>query len=392
MQKYIDRDIRSTVTQRLKNHPAVALLGARQAGKSTLAKVVVKEFPEALYLDLELPSDRAKIESEPELFLKLNAGRLICLDEIQLLPEIFAVLRSVIDREGSNSQFLLLGSASRDLIRQSSETLAGRIAYLNITPFTRTELEGLVPQEIHWLRGGYPRALFKSDDEESFEWRWNYIKTFLERDIPQLGFSIPARTLERFWTMLAHNHGQIVNYSSLGNSLGVSSHTIKSYIDILEQTFVVKTLKPYSTNLGKRLVKSPKIYIRDSGILHGLLGIETINDLLGHPVVGSSFEFYVIENILTCMPRWRASFYRDSTGNEVDLLLERGNRKIAVEIKCSASPKPGKGFRNSLKFLDPDEKWIIGQVDSPYPGPDGSTVTSLMEFLENQLSGSRGGA
>lgn len=272
------------------------------------------------------------------------------------------------------------------MINQSSETLAGRIAYIDVTPFNRAEIAEVCSQEVHWLRGGYPGSILQDDDEESFEWRWNYIKTFLERDIPQLGYSIPAKTLERFWTMLAHNHGHILNYSSLGKSLGVSHHTVKSYIDILEQTFIIRTLKPFSTNLGKRLVKSSKVYIRDTGLLHALLGIEGMNDLLGHPVVGNSFESYVIENICTMFPRWAASFYRDSGGNEVDMVLERGEKRIAIEIKSSSAPKPGNGFWRSVDFLKPHETWVIGQVDSIYPGPGNSRVADLGGFLRHYLS------
>ncbi|NCN04265.1 MAG: ATP-binding protein [Spirochaetales bacterium] len=381
MHNKVPRALLNIIHKRLGSYPAVALLGARQVGKTTLARQIVEQVPGALYLDLQKASDRAKIENDPELFLQLNKDHLVCLDEIQLLPEIFSSMRSSIDDTRRPGQFLMLGSASRDLIRQSSESLAGRIAYLDITPFTRTEIEGLIPQEKHWLKGGYPGSLLKDQDEESFEWRWNYIQTFLERDIPQLGFSIPAKTLERMWTMLAHTHGQLVNYSNLGKSLGVTHHTIKSYIDILEQTFVVRTLKPYEANLGKRLVKSPKVYIRDTGLLHALLGIETMNGLLGHPVVGNSFESYVIENVLTHMPRWEPSFFRDATGNEVDLVLSRGNQLIAVEIKSSTAPKVEKGFWNSLKLINPDEIWIIGQVDGTYPGPQGSTVSGLRDFL-----------
>ena len=383
MQSFFPRAYTKIIKKRLQNNPVVALLGARQVGKSTLAKTIIKTFPNSIYLDLEKTSDRQMIETDPDLFLKLNKGKLICLDEIQLLPEIFSSLRSFVDEESKNGQFLILGSASRDLIRQSSESLAGRIAFIDITPFRRDELPTGYSQEEHWIRGGYPKSLLQKDAEESLSWRINYIKTFLERDIPQLGFSIPAITLERFWTMLAHNHGQIVNYSNLGKSLGVSHHTIKSYIDILEQALVIRTLRPYYTNLGKRLIKSPKVYIRDTGLLHALLGIETINDLLGHPVSGNSFESYVIENIRNNFERWNAMFYRDSAGNEIDLILQRANRSVAIEIKSSTAPKVEKGFWNSLNFIQTDEKWIIGQVDSTYPGPKGSIITNLSGFLNS---------
>lgn len=255
----LSREIGPIIEKRLRKNPVVALLGARQVGKSTLAKQIIKKYKDSIYLDLEKRSDRQKIETDTELFLKMNCDKLICLDEIQLLPEIFSSLRSFIDARGNNGQFLILGSASRDLIRQSSETLAGRIAFIEITPFLYSELPENISLNDHWLKGGYPDSVLQSDQEESIEWRSNYIKTFLERDIPQLGFTIPSKILERFWTMLAHNQCQLINFSNLGKSLGVSHHTVKSYIDILEQTFVVKTLKPFSTNLGKRLVKTPKV-------------------------------------------------------------------------------------------------------------------------------------
>ncbi len=382
MQKtYIQRKCEALVKERLEHNPAVALLGARQVGKSTLAKEMAKHYPHALYLDLEKTSDRSQIEADVELFLRQNSKRLICLDEIQLLPEIFSTLRSHIDVQGRNAQFLILGSASRDLIRQSSESLAGRIAHIEMTPFHFSEIHHFVPLMDHWFKGGYPKSLLQKEIGESVNWRADYIKTFLERDLPQLGFSIPASTLERFWKMLAHSHGQIVNYTNLGKSLGVSHHTVKSYIDILEQTFIVRILRPYYTNSAKRLVKSPKVYLRDSGLLHTLLGIDGLNPLLGHPIAGNSFESYVIENILMHAPRWESSFYRDSSGNEVDLVLEKGGQKVAIEIKLSTSPKLEKGFWNAIKFLRPDQSWVIAQVDSPYSFKQNVQVADLDHFL-----------
>ncbi len=235
----------------------------------------------------------------------------------------------------------------------------------------------------HWLKGGYPRSLLQPDLEESFSWRENYIKSFLERDLPKLGFTIPAMTLERFWKMLAHNNCQLLNLSTLGKSLSVTHHTIRSYIDILEKTFVIKSLQPYFTNKKKRLVKSPKVYIRDTGLLHALLGIQEVNDLLGHPIVGNSFESYVIENIITQYPNWEFSFYRDSSGNEVDLILEKGIKRIAIEIKSSTTPKLEKGFWNAVNFLRPTEMWLIAQVDRPYPGPNGIKITNINHFLRD---------
>ena len=242
--KYIKRDLQDHIKKRLKHNPAIALLGARQVGKSTLAKQILSKYKNSIYLGLEKSSDRQKIALDTEFFLKLNKDKLICLDEIQFLPEVFTNLRSHIDECEENGQFLILGSASRDLIQQSSETLAGRIAYTEVSPFLLPEISHQTTLTEHWLKGGYPRPLLQLDLEESMNWRLDYIKTFLERDIPQLGFSIPALILERFWKILAHSHCQLINLSNLGKALGVSHHTVKSYIDILEQTFVIRTLKP----------------------------------------------------------------------------------------------------------------------------------------------------
>ena len=380
MQK-IKRSILSTILKKLENNPAVALLGARQVGKSTLAKEIVGHYKNAIYLDLELDSDREKVEKDAELFFKVNQGKLICLDEIQYLPNIFRTLRGVIDKTRDNSQFLILGSASRDLIKQSGETLAGRISYVEISPMHREEIKNFNFFD-YWLKGGYPNSVLQIDEELSFDWRNDYIQSFLERDLASLGFRIPATTLKRFWSMIAHSQGQVVNYASLGNSLDVSSHTVKHYIDILEQTFVLRVLRPYHSNNKKRLIKSPKIYIRDTGLLHTLLRVEEMNELLGHPGVGASFETLVIENIIQKFPRFEAYFYRDSSGNEIDLVLVKGMKKIAIEIKSSTAPKLEKGFWSAVKFLKPDEMWLIGQVDSAYPGSNGVKVTNLDLFLE----------
>jgi len=307
MQTYIKRFFTEKIRERLLNIPGVIILGPRQCGKSTLAKAIISKIENAVYLDLERPSDINKL-IDPEAFLSLNADKLICLDEIQRVPELFPILRSVIDENRRNGQFIILGSASPDLIRQSSETLAGRVSYFELTPFLFKEIsEHSSPNKLRklWLRGGFPRSYLASDEKESFEWRLNFIRTFLERDIPQLGFRIPAKTLERFWKMCAHLHGQLLNSSKLGESLGVSHHTVRSYSDLLEQTFVLRVLRPYESNLKKRLIKSPKIYIRDTGLLHALLDIESHNELLGHPVYGASWEGFVIENIL--------SFYQTGT-------------------------------------------------------------------------------
>ncbi len=382
MHGYIHRaDLVETLKSRLESNPAVALLGARQVGKSTLAEVLLKQYPGATYLDLERPADINKL-TDPEAFFTSVGQGLICLDEIQRLPDIFPVLRGLIDRNKRNAQFLLLGSASRDLIRQSSESLAGRLSYLEITPFTQAEVPAITPA-VHWLRGGYPRSVLADDDEASFQWREDYIRTFLERDIPQLGFQIPANTMARLWRMLAHSHGQVLNASKLAASMGASPHTIRKYIDLLEQTFMLRVLLPYTSNTKKRLVKSPKVYLRDSGILHALLGIETREELFGHPVYGPSWEGYVIENIVTQLPRWKASFFRTSNGAEMDLVFEKGSKRIAVEVKSSSSPMVSKGFWTSIETIQPDATYIVAPVDSAYPVAERVNVVPLPVFIKS---------
>ncbi|MBU4388549.1 MAG: ATP-binding protein, partial [Proteobacteria bacterium] len=371
MQGYINRIIQTEIQERLNNFPAVAVLGPRQCGKTTLALEIVKGRKNAVYLDLEKPSDQRKLE-DPELFFQLQKENLICLDEIQRRPELFPVLRSIIDERGSNGQILILGSTSRDMIRQSSETLAGRIAYIELTPFMFSEIpvkDRKDPAEIMklWFRGGFPRSFLAGSEKASFTWRENFIRTFLERDIPQLGFSIPAQSLGRLWQMLAYIHGQVLNSSKLGESMGVSHTTVRKYLDLLSQTFMVRALPPFEANLKKRLVKSPKVFIRDSGILHSLLGINKADDLLGHPVYGASWEGFAMENILSQLPGWQAAFFRTSAGAEIDLVLTKGRKKIACEFKASTAPQVTRGFWNALDDLKISEAWIIGPVKEAYP-------------------------
>ena len=391
MQTYIKRTITAKIKQKLDNMLGVVILGPRQCGKSTLAKAIISEIGAAVYLDLERPSEVSKLR-DPEAFFNLNSDRLICLDEIQRVPELFPVLRSVIDENKQNGQFIILGSASPDLIKQSSETLAGRISYFELTPFLLKE----VSEDHHlkilrklWLRGGFPRSFLASNEKESFEWRLDFIRTFLERDIPQLGFRTPAKTIGRFWTICAHLHGQLLNSSKLGESMGVSHHTVRSYVDILEQSFVLRVLRPYESNLKKRMIKSPKIYIRDSGMLHALLGIESTNDLLGHPVYGASWEGLVIENILSLLPNWKASFYRTSSGSEIDLILEKGNKRMAIECKGSTSPNLNRGFWNAVSDIEFQEVWIIAPVKEAYPIEKGVMVAPPHELIEHLIAKER---
>ena len=381
MQGYIERKhFQKKLKELLKNYPAVAILGARQVGKSTLAKKILNQFKSSVYLDLQLPRELNKL-SDPQAFFDLHSKNLICLDEIQNKPNLFQVLRGIIDQKKRNGQFLILGSASRDLIQQSSETLAGRIAFLDITPFNFQEID-VEKYKKHWLRGGYPLSFLSRNHSVSLEWRYNYIRTFLERDIPQLGFNIPSRTLERFWRMLAHVQGQTINSSKLGDALGKSPHTIKKYVDILEQTFVVRTLSPYIKNVKKRLIKSPKVYIRDTGLLHALLDIQTFDDLFGHPIYGASFESYIVENVCSCLKNWNHYFYRTRLGAELDLVLEKAGKVIAIEIKSSTSPKPSKGFWNAIEDVKADKKYIISPVKESYPIQNKVMVSSLSFFLK----------
>ena len=334
--------------------PVTAIFGPRQCGKSTLAKAFLQSIRRSLCLDLEKPSDLARLR-DPEVFFSSNSAALICLDEIQHAPGLFPVMRSSVDETGRNGRFLLLGSASPELLRQGSETLAGRIRWLELTPFLLQEIApdpDRTRTQSLWLRGGFPRSWLASTNRESHEWRQDFIRAFLERDIPQLGVRIPAKTLERFWPMCAYVHGQVFNSSLLAQSLGVSHHTIRSYMDLLQQTWMVRILPPFSANMKKRLIKSPKIFIRDSGILHTLHGLQTFNDLLGHSVYGASWEGFVLENILALATDWRASYYRTSSGNEIDLLLEKGKHRIAVECKASSARESTRGFQQALRDLD----------------------------------------
>lgn len=379
MKNFIDRSITRTVERKLKTSPVVAILGPRQCGKTTLAHAVISQIKESVYLDLERGSDLNKLQ-EPEMFFSLNDDRLICLDEVQRAPELFPEMRSKIDRNGKNGQFLVLGSASPDLLKQTSETLAGRIAFVELTPFLLGEVSEVSPNDgVHpiWLRGGFPRSYLADTDIDSYEWRRDFIRTFLERDIMQLRANIPPLRLERFWQMCAHMHGQLLNRTSLGDSLGVSHHTISNYVALLEKTFMLRVLQPFHANVKKRLIKSPKIYIRDSGMVHALLSVETHNDLLGHPVYGASWEGFVMENIIGTLPGWNPFFYRSVAGAEIDLVLERGRRRLAIEIKASTSPKVSRGFWNSLADLSIETAYVVAPVDSPYPLKKGVQVIPL---------------
>lgn len=384
MHAYIPRIAEKHLKKALSRSPAVAILGPRQCGKSTLAKAYLKNIASA-YLDLQDRTDRSKL-AEPELFFDRHRDELICLDEIQRLPEFFSTLRSEIDRDRRPGRFLILGSASRDLIRQSTESLAGRIAYLDLTPFLIQELEGDTIWQALWLRGGFPDSVLARDDNDSFEWRRDFIRTFMERDIPNLGFSIPIPVIERLWILLAHYHGQTINYSKLAGAADLSIPTLKKYLSILEQTYMVRLLKPAEKNLKKRLIKSPKVYLRDTGILHSLHDIEDYDHLLANPVAGASWESFAMENILSAYSHWRPSFMRTSNGAEIDLLLERANRLLLFEFKLSKAPKPSRGFYELRDALQPEAAQVIAPVDSPYEIRQGVLVESLEGFLHRDVT------
>lgn len=373
----LNRKLLSLVVRRLRQQPAVVLLGPRQSGKTTLARAVAAAVPDAAFLDLEREADRARL-ARPDLILPRYRDRLVVLDEVQTMPGLFSALRPEIDAERRNGRFLLLGSASGALLRQSAESLAGRVAYVELTPFLLDEVvaatEGAgapltAGAAALWLRGGFPRSFLAHDDAESMAWRVDFIDTFLARDLPQLGITIPAETLRRFWRMCAHLHGQLLNASQLGAALGGVAHTtVGRYLDLLVDALMLRRLSPFVANVGKRLVKSPKVYVRDSGILHALLGIRGADDLAGHPVAGMSWEGFVIEQILAAMPPLAsAGFYRTTAGAELDLVVESGQQRIGFEIKLSSAPAVSRGFWHACEDLGLKRAYVVAPVLEPYP-------------------------
>lgn len=376
------RNLQNSIREHLTWFPVVAILGPRQCGKTTLALHISKEFPDAIYLDMESPRDQRKLD-EAELFLDAHVGRLIVIDEIQKRPELFPVLRSFVDKSERKSPILILGSASKELLQQSSESLAGRIGYLELTPFLLSEAAH-IPLTEQWNRGGFPGSLLAPKDSLSMAWRRNYIRTFVERDLPQLGLSLPLLKLQRLLQLLAHSHGELLNASKLGEALGVSHTTLRSYVDFLEHSFLLRTLQPCEANLKKRLVKSPKVYFRDSGLLHALLELESFGALMGHPVQGASWEGFALEQILSSLEDgWKGSFYRTQVGAELDLVLEKGARKIGIELKASSAPTVSRGFWNSIEDLEITESWIICPIDGVYPYKNGASVAGLSHFLKH---------
>ncbi len=394
------RQILGELRQYLQEFPAVAILGPRQAGKTTLAHQLADSMPAngapaTLYLDLETPTDLAQL-SDPSAFFARHADRLVILDELQRMPGLFATLRGVIDqrrRAGARSaQFLLLGSASIELLSQSSESLAGRLAYVELAPLVVTEL----PRELAaapgplWLRGGFPDSYLARSDAASLRWRQQFITTYLERDIPQLGPRIPAQTLRQFWTMLAYEQAQMLNAARLAGSMGVSGQTVARYLDLLCDLMLVRRLQPWARQSSKRLVKAPKVFVRDSGIVHALLGLGNQPALLSHPVVGGSWEGWIVENLLACAPPGtQASYYRTAVGAEIDLVLELPGAQLwAVEIKRSSAPTVGKGFHIACDDLAATRRLVVSSANARFPMAGGIEHLPLLELM-HELAGKR---
>ena len=360
--------------------PAVAILGPRQIGKTTLARALLETHPNALYLDLESPQDRAALGDGP-LFLQAHADRLIILDEVQHTPELFSVLRGEIDRARRPGRFVLLGSASFELLRQS-QSLAGRLSLIDMFPLLVDEVgSDLSTLQSLWLRGGFPPSFTALNEQASWRWREAFIRHLLHTDLPALGLRVDATSLSRFWRMLAHLHGQLFNASAVANSLDTSAPTVNRWLDHMAGALLVRKLEPFHTNLGKRLVKSHKVYVRDSGLLHSLLGLTSVADLQGHPIAGASWEGFVIDHIAAHLPAGASmSFYRTAAGAELDVVVEVGQKRIGFEIKFSIAPKVSKGFWQSLHDVRPHQAFIVAPVQQRWPFAEGVEVIPVSDI------------
>lgn len=376
----IERISENQIRELLNGFPCVAIIGPRQVGKTTLAKIIQKGYKSSLYLDLEFQKDFIKLD-DPETYLRQFEDCLVIIDEVQRKKDLFPVLRALIDQNRKPGRFLLLGSAGPDLLRNSSETLAGRIAYHEITPFLLQELHGRYKIEDIWMHGGFPDALL--NQKYWIQWMNNYVKTYFERDLPNLGFPADSITGERLWTMLAHYHGNLINYAEIGRSLELNINTIKRYIGFLKNAFLIRVIEPFHSNLKKRLVKSPKVYIRDSGIMHYLSGIENIDQLQGHPKKGSSWEGFVIEQIIPLLPaNRRIYFYRTHDGAELDLVITRGDRPVvSLEIKFGSDVRPTRGNTEAVQTLKTSQNYIIIRDEEDYILSGGFKVCGLETFL-----------
>lgn len=381
----LSRNALPQVRKALDRQAATALLGPRQVGKTTLA-LEIAGTTDALYLDLQSGSDRARL-IDPRWYLRHYEDRLVILDEIHRVPDLFSELRGLIDegrRRGLRTRrFLILGSATMDLLKQPGESLAGRIEFVSLSPLSILETDANA-QDSLWVRGGFPDSYLATTDDDSLVFRQRFIRTYLERDLAEfVQIRSPAETLERFWTMLAHSQGGLLNMAQLASNLAMSAPSVAHFIDVLTRLLLVRRLTPYSVNTRKRLVRSPKIYVRDSGLLHALLGIKQFHDLVGHPIVGASWEGIVIENLLSdAYPRTRASFYRTSAGAELDLVLEIPGfqRPIAIEIKRSLPPSLGKGFHNAISDIEPERAFVVYAGEERYPVGESPEVIGLREL------------
>ena len=375
--------------QRLQQFPAVGLLGPRQVGKTTLAFAQKALYPDALYLDLELPSAQRQMD-DPEAFLMAHAQQLVILDEVQRMPELFGILRGVIDQRRrmgqASGQFLLLGSATGVLMQQSSESLAGRVAYVELPPLLAPEIftdqPSVADLNALWVRGGFPLSWLAATDADSMTWREVFMATYLEKDIPALGPRIPATTLRRLWTMLAHHQGELLDLSKLAAALAISGQTVSRYIDLLCDLMLVRRLPAWHGNVGKRLIRSPKVYVRDSGLVHALLGLPNLDAVLGHPIAGSSWEGFVMEQLINAAPQAQACFYRTSNGAEVDLVLTFRNQQTwVIEVKRSSAPTISRGFYQAATDLGAVRKLLVAPVAQPYPLKDGIEVVDVMTAI-----------
>ena len=382
----INRHLLTTLTTRLQESPAVVLLGPRQVGKTTLALQLANQWPGgSTYLDLERPADRLRLD-DADAFLRAQGSKLVIMDEIHRLPGVFDVLRGIIDERRRTGQrfghFLLLGSASLDLMQQSSETLAGRVAHVDLGPLQALEW---APNNLDtlWLRGGFPESLLAANDASSLHWREDFARSYLQRDVPMFAPSLPAETVGRLWTMLAHQQGALLQQSRLASGLGVSSPTLDRYIDLMVDLQLVRRLRPWSGNTGKRLVKAPKVYVRDSGLVHALLGLETLHDLAGHPVCGMSYEGFCIDNLLAAAGQKATPYtYRTHAGAEIDLLLERvGKPWMAIEIKRSTAPSLSKGFEIACDDLGVTQRHVVYPGTDSFPMRYGTQAMGLVELM-----------
>ena len=383
----ITRLITTGLIETLDYFPVAGIIGPRQVGKTTLGKHIIKQLEkDSIYIDIENPEDQAKL-SDPVLFFERNQDKCIVLDEIQRMPDLFPILRSMIDKNRVNARFIVLGSASPALIRDSSESLAGRIAYEELSPFNITEIAHRKDINFHWFTGGFPNALLAPSDSIRKKWISNFILTYIERDLPMLGLNIPRDIIRKLWTMIAHIHGNVLNMNSLGRSLEMTSTTIKKYLTFLEEAFLIRQLYPYTANVKKRLVKSPKVYIRDTGILHQLLNIPSFDSLESYPILGHSWEGYVIEQITQKLDLdTQYYFYRTHEGAECDLVLVKGGRPVtAIEIKYTSSPKSTRGLNQALNDIGAEQNYIVTPGTDDYLLNEKIRVCNLMTFIENYL-------